>query len=87
MVGCLVAIENHKMSAKFDCRDVYINANGETIPLFEKALYVLEDMETVYINTGILLETLPDNMQLSIIQMYYIEDEEGLYNFLETYSS
>ena len=52
-----------------------------------EVVVLLEDMETVYINTGILLETLPDNMQLSIIQMYYIEDEEGLYNFLETYSS
>jgi hypothetical protein len=28
-----------------------------------------EDMETVYINTGILLESLPENMQLEIMQM------------------
>jgi len=47
----------------------------------------LEDKKTVYINTGILLETLPEEMQLQIIQMLWIEDEESLYNFLETYSS
>lgn len=47
----------------------------------------LEDKETVYINTGILLETLPEEIQLEIIQMMYMEEEGNLYNFLETYSS
>lgn len=47
----------------------------------------LEDMETIYINTGIQLESLPDDMQQEIIQMIWIEDEENLYNFLENYSS
>ncbi len=48
----------------------------------------LEDKETVYINnTGILLDTLPEDMQLKIIEMYYVEGEGNLYNFLETYSS
>lgn len=47
----------------------------------------LEDMETIYINTGIKLETLPENLQLEIIQMLWIADEEELYDFLETYSS
>lgn len=47
----------------------------------------LEDKETVYINTGIMLETLPEDLQLKIIQMHYVEGEGNLYNFLETYSS
>lgn len=47
----------------------------------------LEDKETIYINTGIALETLPETVQLDIIQMLWIEDEEALYNFLENYSS
>lgn len=47
----------------------------------------LEDMETVYINTGIKLETLPETVQMQIIQMLWIADEEELYDFLETYSS
>lgn len=47
----------------------------------------LEDMETVFINTGIKLESLPEALQLEIIQMLWVEDEESLYDFLETYSS
>ena len=52
-----------------------------------EVIVYLEDKETVYINTGILLDSLPEEMQLEIIQMLWIEDEESLYNFLETYSS
>lgn len=47
----------------------------------------LEDMETVYINTGIMLEELPQSVQMEIMQMLWMENEEALYNFLETYSS
>lgn len=47
----------------------------------------LEDMETVYINTGIELSSLPEEMQQEIIQMIWMEDEESLYHFLENYSS
>lgn len=52
-----------------------------------EVVVLLEDMKTVFINTGILLEELPELVQMRIIQMYYIENEENLYNFLETYSS
>ena len=47
----------------------------------------LEDKETVYINTGILLEELPEELQIEIMEMRFVEDEGALYNFLETYSS
>jgi len=47
----------------------------------------LEDKETIYINTGILLETLPEEVQLQVINMLYMENEEKLYGFLEAYSS
>lgn len=47
----------------------------------------LEDMETIYINTGIQLEELPEEQQMEIMQMLWIENEETLYNFLEAYSS
>lgn len=52
-----------------------------------EVVVLLEDMETIFINTGIRLENLPELVQMKVIQMYYIEDEERLYNFLETYSS
>lgn len=55
--------------------------------LNNEVVVYLEDMETIYINTGIQLETLPEDLQMDIIQMLWIEDEESLYNFLETYSS
>uniref|UniRef100_UPI004056D818 hypothetical protein n=1 Tax=Acetatifactor sp. TaxID=1872090 RepID=UPI004056D818 len=47
----------------------------------------LEDMETIYINTGIELSELPEKIQQEIMQMIWIEDEESLYQFLESYSS
>lgn len=47
----------------------------------------LEDMETVYINTGIELSSLPEEIQQEMIQMIWVEDEESLYHFLENYSS
>lgn len=47
----------------------------------------LEDMQTVYIETDIMLDSLPEDVQQSIIEMMWIKDEEALYSFLENYSS
>lgn len=47
----------------------------------------LEDKETVYINTGISLEDVPEEIQMQIMEMLWLEDEESLYTFLETYTS
>ena len=47
----------------------------------------LEDRSTIYINTGIALDSLPEKIQMQIIDMLSIPDEETLYDFLETYSS
>jgi len=47
----------------------------------------LEDKETVYMYTDILLTELPDNIQQDIINVMFVDDEESLYNFLEAYSS
>lgn len=52
-----------------------------------KVLVYLEDRETVYIETEIRLDSLPAEVQQDIIQMMWVENEEELYNFLETYSS
>lgn len=46
-----------------------------------------EDMETVYMNTNIMLDSLPDSLKQEILRTKYIADEEALYNFLESYSS
>jgi hypothetical protein len=47
----------------------------------------LDDLETVYMNTDILLTDLPDEVQQEIIHVKYVPDETSLYDFLETYSS
>lgn len=52
-----------------------------------EVVVLLEDRETVYIYTGIRLEDLPEDVQMDIIQMRFIEGEEKLFNFLEAYSS
>lgn len=52
-----------------------------------EVIVYLEDMETVYINTGIMLDMLPENIQTQIMQMMWMPDEESLYGFLEAYSS
>ncbi len=52
-----------------------------------RVLVYLEDQSTVYIETNISLDSLPREVQQEIIQMMWVENEEALYNFLETYSS
>lgn len=52
-----------------------------------EVIVYLQDQSTVYINTGIRLETLPEKIQLQIMDMLFVQDEEALYDFLETYSS
>lgn len=47
----------------------------------------LEDMETVYMDTDILLTDLPEDLQQDIIRVMYVPDEESLYSFLENYTS
>lgn len=47
----------------------------------------LEDKETIYINTGVLLEDLPEDVQMQVIQMIRVEDEKSLYGMLEAYTS
>lgn len=52
-----------------------------------RVVVLLEDRETVYIETGIRLDELPEEEQEQIINMMYIEDEAALYDFLEAHSS
>lgn len=46
-----------------------------------------EDLQTVYMNTSILLSDLPERLQTEVLTNKYIETEKELYDFLETYSS
>ena len=46
-----------------------------------------QDKKTLYMNTDILLENLEADLQAEIMKGKYIENEEELYHFLESYSS
>lgn len=46
-----------------------------------------EDRSTLYMNTDILLERLPDSLQREIMAGKHVSSEEELYLFLESYSS
>jgi len=46
-----------------------------------------EDLKTVYMNTDIVLTSLPERVQTEIMRNKYVENEKELYDFLETYSS
>lgn len=47
----------------------------------------LDDQQTVYMFTDLLLTDLPDDVQQDIINVLFIPNEESLYDFLEAYSS
>lgn len=46
-----------------------------------------QSLKNVFMNTDILVESLPESLQKEILSMKYVEDEKELYNFLESYSS
>ena len=46
-----------------------------------------DDRETIYMYTGIALDSLPENVQREIVSGKFIPSIHELYGFLETYSS
>lgn len=46
-----------------------------------------DDKRTLYMKTNIMLDSLPDELQQEIISGMFVENEEKLYYFLESYSS
>ncbi len=52
-----------------------------------RVVVLLDDRETVYIETEIRLEKLPEEEQEQIINMKWIENEAALYDFLEAHTS
>ncbi len=55
---------------------------------FNGTIVILQgDGKTVYEYTQISVNVLPDNIQEVMQEGYYLEDDNALYNFLETYSS
>ncbi|MCM1161367.1 MAG: hypothetical protein NC412_09095 [Roseburia sp.] len=71
-------------------KNYYSNLNNENFYLLVENEYInvyYSDLKTVYLYTDILLSDLPEDIQQDILNKKYIESEEELYNFLESYSS
>lgn len=71
-------------------KNYYTNLKNENFYLLVENEYInvyYSDLKTVYLYTDILLSDLPEDIQQDILNKKYIESEEELYNFLESYSS
>ncbi|MBQ7067192.1 MAG: hypothetical protein IJN92_10275 [Lachnospiraceae bacterium] len=75
----LVVIKNYYSNLQNE--DFYLLVENEYINVY------YSDLETVYLYTDILLSDLPEDIQQDILDKKYVESEEELYNFLESYSS
>ena len=65
-----------------------IIGNGYYLMVADHIIVVYrEDKQTLYMNTDILLESINDALQAEIIQGKYLETEEEVIHFLESYSS
>lgn len=71
-------------------KNYFLMENPEHFYLTVQDNYVVvmrEDLMTVYMNTTILVTTLPERIQAEIMLNKYIDNEKELFDFLETYSS
>ena len=83
----VLSFSREKVVVRMDYR--YLQpSDGFYLAVFDNEVVVyLEDRSTIYINTGIALDSLPEKIQMQVMDMLSIPDEETLYDFLETYSS
>ena len=83
----VLSFSREKVMVRMDYRYVQPSASFYLAFSDNEVVVSMEDRSTVYINTGISLEELPEQIQLQIMDMLFVPDEETLYDFLETYSS
>lgn len=77
--------ENHLYLRKTYEKPIY---TGYYAKSFNGYVVILNgDEKTVYEYTPISLHLLPDDIREEVMDGYYLENEEDLYNFLENYSS
>ena len=83
----VLSFSREKVVVRMDYR--YLQpSDGFYLAVFDNEVVVyLEDRSPIYINTGIALDSLPEKIQMQVMDMLSIPDEETLYDFLETYSS
>lgn len=79
--GTRVVVEKTYGQQKETTEGYYIAAYDNKLRVY------LFDKETVFMETEILLEQLPKELQQEVIFMLYMESETQLYDFLEAYTS
>lgn len=77
--------ENHLCFRKTYRKQEY---QGYYAKSFNGTIVILNgDGKTVYEYTQIAIDSLPDDLQLQVLEGYPLENEEDLYSFLENYST
>lgn len=83
----VLAFSRERVVVRMNYRYVQPSASFYLAVYDNEVVVYLEDRQTIYINTEIPLDSLPEHLQQEIIQMMWMPDEESLYHFLESYSS
>lgn len=64
------------------------HAGGFFLGVYDSRVVVLEEnKETIYLETDIPAESLPEEIRQRLITTFWVQDEEELYSYLETFSS
>ena len=68
--------------------EVSQHAGGFYLGVYDNRVVVLEEnKETIFLETDIETESLPDEVKQLLISTLWVQDEEELYSYLETFSS
>ncbi len=83
----VLSFSRERVVVRMDYQYIQPSASFYLAAYDNKVWVYLEDKQTVYIETDIRVDLLPEDLQQQIMQMMWVEDQEELYNFLENYSS
>lgn len=68
--------------------DLSQQTGGFYLAVYDNRVVVLEEnKETIYLETDIAADSLPDEVKLLLISTLWVQNEEELYSYLETFSS
>lgn len=83
----VLSFSKERVVVRMDYQYIQPSASFYLAAYDNKVWVYLEDKKTVYIETDIRVDSLPEDLQQKIIQMMWVENQKELYNFLENYSS
>lgn len=83
----VLSFSRERVVVRMDYKYIQPSASFYLAAYDNKVWVYLEDKQTVFIETDIRVDQLPEELQQEIIQMKWVENQKELYNFLENYSS